>query len=156
MNKRKPYSRHVKAGLAFRDGQDFVLLHDPKGFRGAKAKLYDNFKYFDIFEKVVTSRPYSLPLDSLTKHRHEKPCTLPKANGRPGLCGAATTDGHYSRHFLTHLPEEIGYFWCCPACGEPFNRRDSLLRHCQVTCWCVGTVSSERLFDDALLNHFLR
>lgn len=157
-DKDTPYARRVKAGDAFRRGpaKGFVLLHDPAGTLGAYEMLYDNFKFYHIFEKVMTSEPINLPLGSLIKSRNGKPCSLPRANGPSGKCGVATTDGHYARHFITHLPEQIGYFWCCPACGEPFNRPDSLKRHCYTICRRRGSVTSERLHEDAKVNHFLR
>jgi len=67
------------------------------------------------------------PKTNLLRVGKYKACRLRDQDGEE--CTYINKDSHLVRHIYTHLPDNLGFFVACPACGYAARRGDMFDRH---------------------------
>jgi hypothetical protein len=119
-----------------------------------KAYLWGSSPHYGIFTKTLQQA--KIPLEWL-KNEPGKNCKGCVAEKRDKVEVNTDGPGHFMRHMGIHLPDGIGFFTYCPACGERFRGGDSFVRHALICSTALTrSINPKRLQDDGKRNVFLR
>jgi hypothetical protein len=116
--------------------------------------VFGDSSLFDLWVEGLALEGF--PKENLKNISKGKTCQLKKVNGN-GMCGWVNPDSHFPRHIYSHLPNEVAFWFHCPACGGHTNgiRKDTLKVHVDSCARACGIPATE-LLKDAQNNEFLQ